>query len=107
MSYIVLIILGIILSIFVPLGGVLLISITFAVVIMNYQKTIKINQDIQEIRKHFGLLKGHEKEEYEIEEQLNELDALDDPSLDEINKQIEEELEESLKTVEKKNLDKN
>jgi hypothetical protein len=45
MYVIVLSILGFFISIFVPIGGIIIFSITFAVVILNYQKTLKIYEE--------------------------------------------------------------
>jgi cell shape-determining protein MreC len=95
MLIIVLIIIGILLSLFLPMGLAIVISIIFAVVIMNYRKTLQIHRDLQDIRSHFDLLKGYEKEDYEIEQQLKEHEMLDNKSLENINQQIEEELEKN------------
>lgn len=93
MNVIILSIISLVVSLFVPIGGAILFSITFAVVILNYQKTLKVHEDIKEIKRHFDLMKKDEKEEYEIEKQLEEYDNLDSSSLEEINRKIEEELD--------------
>jgi len=49
------------------------------------------------MKNQLNLMKGNEKEEYEIEQQLKEYDKLDEESLNKINRQIEEELEKTLR----------
>jgi len=93
---------GLIVFLAVPAGGMIVISITFAVIILNYQKNQQMHKDIRDIKNHFDLLKGNEKEEYDIDQQLNEYDKLDEESLEIINKQIEDELEGTLSEEEDK-----
>jgi uncharacterized membrane protein (DUF106 family) len=96
MYVILLSLLGFLISIFVPTGGIIIFSITFAVVILNYQNTLKINKEMKDIRRHFNLLEPHELEEYEIEKQLKEYDELDSVKMEEVNKGIEKDLEKTM-----------
>ncbi|ANS74196.1 hypothetical protein AWM70_06040 [Paenibacillus yonginensis] len=89
---IVLVVLACLVSAFIPFGGILVTSVLFAVVVLQYQKINRIHEELQEIRKHLGLMKPEEKEEYEIEQQIKEVDQLDDMSREQRNQKIEEEL---------------
>lgn|GEM_PF-6010512 len=94
---------AVLISILLPFGVFILVGIVFTITILNYHKTSEIHSGMNDIRKHLGLLKAHEIEEYEIEEQLEQVDTLDSDELDEINKEIEKELEVIIDEEEQRN----
>ncbi|GGA45380.1 hypothetical protein [Paenibacillus physcomitrellae] len=93
LPFIILVVLGfLMLVVFVPYGGIIMASVTFAVVILQYLKTHRMHQELQEIRKHLGVMKPEEEEEYDIKRQINEVDHLGAAAIEEVNQKIEEEL---------------
>lgn len=96
MPLIILLMCGLFIYLFVPIGGVILISIIFAVVILNYQKTLKMNEDIKAIKKHFDLMTPQEAEDYEINKHLERYNDLSEQEIQKINKEIEEDIEKEL-----------
>lgn len=84
-----------ILSLNVPFMILLLISSIFVLVILQYQKSRKIHQELQEIRRHLGLMNSNEQENFDLEHEISRLDKLDEAELEKINEQIEKELEKT------------
>lgn len=84
-----------ILSLNVPFMILLLIFSIFVLVILQYQKSRKIHQELQEIRRHLGLMNSNEQENFDLEHEISRLDKLDEAELEKINEQIEEELEKT------------
>lgn len=84
-----------ILSLNVPFMILLLISSIFVLVISQYHKSRKIHQELKEIRRHLGLMNSKEKENFDLEHEISQLDKLDEAELEKINEQIEKELEKT------------
>jgi len=101
MYVIMLSIVGFLIAMFVPIGGAVIISITFAAVLLNYHKTLLLCEDMKHIKNHLGLLDPEELEEYEIKKQLKEYDELDPADIENVNNSIEKELEKDMNVEDK------
>ncbi|WP_223066337.1 hypothetical protein [Paenibacillus caui] len=97
------IIAAIALSIFLgPLGGIVLISVIFGLVLSTHIRNKKIYDDLQRIKEKLEIEEQHDfnMSNEEIEEEL-ENDMTDSVEMEEINKQIEKELEEYIEINDK------
>ncbi|MDT3429235.1 putative Holliday junction resolvase-like endonuclease [Paenibacillus forsythiae] len=82
-----------------PVGGIILISIMFGLVLSTYMRNKEIYNDLQSIKEKLGI---EERDDFnmtneEIEEEL-EKDYIESSELNDINKEIEKELEEYRET---------
>ncbi|WP_155972687.1 hypothetical protein [Paenibacillus sp. Leaf72] len=99
---VVLTLIGLLLSSLVPMGAILIWSITFAIVILNYRKTLHIHKNLQEIRSHLGLMGKEEAEDFKIEAELNKVNQLSEQQIKEINEEIEQQFAEQLEKQDEK-----
>lgn len=70
---------------------IILLSYLFSI----YEKNKAIHEDLRKIKRHLGLLSEEELEQVEIDEELEYHKALENnpEDIDELNREIEEELE--------------
>ncbi|WP_046232467.1 hypothetical protein [Paenibacillus algorifonticola] len=99
---VVLSLIALLISSFVPTGAILIWSITFAVVILNYRKTLHINKNLQEIRSHLGLMGKEEAEDFQVEAELNRVNQLTEQEMKEMNQEIEQQFEQEFEKPQEK-----
>ncbi|MDO3410517.1 hypothetical protein QWJ34_12165 [Saccharibacillus sp. CPCC 101409] len=89
-----LLLLGALLVIFTPqfMGAVVLLVVIFAVSILNYRRTRELHAGMQEIRRHMGLMREREAEKYDLDRELNRVNALNDAEREAIDGKTEIQL---------------
>lgn len=104
------IIFAILISIYLgPLGGIVLLSVIFGLVLSTHQRNKKMYEDIQRVKERLGIVDRNDfhmtNEEIEEELELEVRSESEQRELEKINAEIEEELEDYSNKVNEKNKD--
>ncbi|MFX3650432.1 MAG: hypothetical protein ACE3K2_13480 [Paenibacillus sp.] len=93
MYFVIFLLIGLVLCYLFPFGPMVAGGIIFALVVDHYRQTMRMREDIRDIKNHMGLMNKSEAQEYEMDKEYTQVDRLDSEQMDMINRRIEAELE--------------